>query len=451
MVSKLKMSKLFVCQVEGDSVKLIIMRGRKGEAARYRQLPLKDLVPELKRLGFNNDNMIFSLPRSLAASRYIKIPSHSPPEIERMVNLQAPRFLPYPAEELITGFEIVSLEKDGSSRINLAIAQKDTINRLLGSLSGLKRAKIDVFISSYGLCGLYNHFIPKGKGATALIDADAGGMELAVVLNGKLAFSRHSKFDASPGWKSFFIEELKKTRDSYAKEISPEPWQRIYVFGKTAFSEQVKGVLNEQAQYPVEAVTYGNSADSEASFAALTGLGLKKTKDDYFSLLPADLKAGYRRIARRKKAARIIICACAVVLIVISAFSRNLRAKAEYAKELKEQAARMAIEAKPLERIEKALRVMESRRKPDMIALNALFELHQVTPEGIYLYSFNFEEGNGISVRGQAQELNSVFEFLSSMERSPAFKRFGLKVKYAAHKKTQSGETVDFEIFGLKR
>jgi hypothetical protein len=49
-------------------------------------------------------------------------------------------------------------------------------------------------------------------------------------------------------------------------------------------------------------------------------------------------------------------------------------------------------------------------------------------------------------LRGQAEELNVVFEFASQLEKSPVLNNFNTKVKYATKKKTRTGDTVDFEI-----
>ena len=169
-----------------------------------------------KKLEYKNNLVIVSLPRNLATCRYLKVPSQNLEEIERIATLQAPHYLPYSAEELITAYQIVQTDKDGYSHINLVITHKDVVARILNIFKELKPLRLDIALSSYGLCNLYNHIRPQDNLATMIIDIDSSQIELAISVNRKLVFSRSFKLSfAQENWDNVLADEINKSRDAY--------------------------------------------------------------------------------------------------------------------------------------------------------------------------------------------------------------------------------------------
>jgi Tfp pilus assembly protein PilN len=113
--------------------------------------------------------------------------------------------------------------------------------------------------------------------------------------------------------------------------------------------------------------------------------------------------------------------------------------------------AKIAKEAKPLEEIEKKFKALENKNQKKSSSLDFLHELYQVMPEQISLTNLNYEEDGKVILRGQAAELNSVFTFVSQLEKSQILKDFNIKMRYATQKRTQAGEVVSFEIICAKR
>jgi hypothetical protein len=65
--------------------------------------------------------------------------------------------------------------------------------------------------------------------------------------------------------------------------------------------------------------------------------------------------------------------------------------------------------------------------------------------------SLSYEEANEIVLRGQAPELNAVLTFAGQLEKSVAFKKFNIKVRFATKKKIEGIELLDFEIVCTKK
>lgn len=465
-----KKKTIFICQVTEDSLKVIkCLLGhdskRQFVGLEVETIPSdtddKKLAERLnqvfKKIEYNRNPVIISLPCGNVTSRYLKIPTQVPKEIEKIIALQAPRYLPYPADELINGYQLIKTDKEGYSDINLIIVHKDIIERYFNIFKELKVTEIKISLSSYGLCNLYNYTNPEETGAVMVIDIDTYQVELAIIFQKRLLFSRSFKFiKGQANWKDLFTDEINKTQDAYLKEVSKEPLSKIVIVGNRKVSPEFVENLSRQTNLPVEVFSYTDKIDlsnnvlnsilnSDNSFASLIGLGLKDLAES-LNLLPQDIKEGTKSLSQRKERLRLILFIFGITLIWGLGIAKNLDNKAKYLKRLKIELNKIAKEANPLEKMERRLRLLESHSKKKPSSLEILYELHQIIPASISLVNLTYEEANQIILRGQTQELNFVFEFVSQIEKSAVFKNFNVKVSYATKKKTQVGEILDFEI-----
>jgi len=395
------------------------------------------------------------------AFRYLKVPTQVPREIESIVSLQASRYLPYPANELITGSQVILAGKEGYSGVNIIIVHKDVIERYLKIFKELNIKDFSIVLSSYGLGNLYSYINPQETGPVMIIDIDSYRVELVIVSDKKVSFSRFLKLNRlQANWENLFIEEINKTSDAYLKETSLETPHKIIIFGLDKNSQEFAEILNRQMALPVEVLSFSKKInfsesalnsiiDSVHSFASLIGLGLKDTEES-LNLLPQEIKEKTRKISRYKERLRIILSISCIIAIWILAMVKNLDNKVRYLERLKIELDKVAKEARPLEEIEKKLGILEIQSARKTSSLDMLYELYQAIPPQISLINFSYEEDSQIVLRGQTQELDAVFGFVSQLEKSAILKNFNVKVRYASKKKTQSGDIVDFEIICLK-
>jgi hypothetical protein len=413
----------------------------------------------LKKLEYKNEPLIISLARNLATCRYLKIPSSAPEEIEKIVNLQAGHYLPYPANELVTGYEIIQVDAQGYAYINLVIAHRDAVQKVLDLFTGIPSGQISVVLSSYGLSGFYNYFAPDEKlSPVMVIDIDSTQAELAVVLDKKLIFSRVFKLTGDSGNREKLLgEEINKSLHAYYKEVNSMPAQKVFLIG----SENYAAILKQQINLPVEVLSYdqkinlGNGLADKIlelgnSVASLIGLGLEKIPLE-LDLLPVELKAFARKIARKKENLRLAALVTAIVFVWAIGTVKNFDNKTKYLERLKIELSKVAKTAEPLGKIDKKLKFMQARLQKSLSVLDLLAELNRIVPEGVALDNFSYEDGNSVILRGHASELNQAFTFVSEIEKAKSFKNFSPKIKYATQKKLKSGESVDFEIICSKK
>lgn len=458
---------LFILQITENRlrvVKCLIANGNKCEflALEEENMPSdaadKAVIEKaghlLKKLGYSREAVVVCLPRAQATCRYIKIPTHSFAEIEKIFSLQAPRYLPYPAEELITGYQVISKEKDGYSNINLIIAHKSAIERYIKIFEELKVINPKIILSSYGLANLCQRAGPEENNILMIVDIDQQQIEVALTCKKKLLFSRAFKFSGA-----VISDEINKTRDAYLKETGGRAPDKIIVTGISSSKDFIP-VLSRDTGITAEALSYDKLGLADnllnkaltygSSFASVIGLGLRDL-DDSLNLLPAQVKDGVKKIGRQKEALRISGFICAIILVLALAAAKNLDNKRIYLKQLKTEIAEISSEAKPLEEIENRLEFIKERSKKGVSGLDILYELQKEMPGGASLISLTYEQDKHVILHGQASELSRVFEFVARLEKSAVFKNFNVKVRYATKKRIQAGEIIDFEILCTKR
>ena len=466
----LKMEKkgtIFLCSISESTVKLIKAQG--GERKAFLEAAIEQIPPALdekklsekiaslfKKLGYSGNPIILSLSRNLATCRYLKVPTLDEREIEKIVSLQAPRYLPYPANELITSYQKITADREGFSHVNLIIVHRDVIARYIKLFAELKFAKPDIILNSYGLANFYNYLSAGVSGPTMVIDIDSNNVEVVVTDKRKLFFSRYIKINRMlPAWKELLVAEVNKTIDAYLKETTGEGIQRIAVVGQSPVHQDALEALKNSLSLPGELISFDRKihisaaalnqiAKVENSFYGLIGLGLAPC-DKSLNILPADLKEQGRKQEKYKEQLNLIFIFVGIILIWVVAIAKNLNNKEQYLERIKQEVKKIEAEAKPLEDIEKRFKMIENRRQKGTSILETIRELFKILPSSITLNSLSYEEGQ-ITLRGQTPELNSVFSFVGELEKAGSFRKYNIKVRFATKKKVQAGEIVDFEI-----
>jgi len=414
----------------------------------------------LAKLGFNNHPVIICLPRNQVTCRLSKVPSQDIPEIEKIINFQSSKYLPYQASELINAFDIISKNKDGSAVINHLIVHKNAIERYLHILKALNSKYFKIVLSSYGTAGLFDSWAKNTKSAI-LIDFDADDLEILVFNSGKLLFSRAFKIaENNPSWQEELVKELSRSIEAYAKESDqPLPLNCIILSLDNNHNQAVQIIKNEfkwqveffnYLQDPKFSIDTGLKQDLviRYSFASLLGLSRLNIADN-LNLLPNDLKGEINKLKILRQRFRLLSLAGLALLFLSFGIMKDLDNKNNYLLSLKKEVGIVGKEAKDLEVIEKRIKLLESRTKSAPQVLDFLTEANKAVPDSVYLSSFSYEE-NQVIIRGQAGELNGVLEFVSGIEKSKAYADYQVKVRYATKRKTQNAEVIDFEIVCLK-
>ncbi|MBP7216461.1 MAG: PilN domain-containing protein [Candidatus Omnitrophica bacterium] len=422
---------------------------------------LESLRALLKKQEFNNNQVIICLPRSKATCRYIKIPSQNPSEIEKIISLQVSRYLPYTASELISGYQIINVDKEGYAHLNLTIVHKDVINRYLNLFKELKPERLSIILSSYGIISLCNHLDQKIQDPVMVINTDEFQVEIAIMAYNRLIFSRYfSVSGLRENLHDALVDEIKRTNDAYVREVKSEALQKLIVLSAKQNPPSFIELMGQQTHLSVKEVIYPQQirdldsfqtqiAASQTSYADLVGLAYL-TLDESFNLLPQETKTKSRSHLAYKDRMRLASIVCAIILVFSLALAKHMNNKRDYLAFLRHELTKIEGEAKSLAEIEKRFELLKKRSQKIPSSLDVLSEVHAIIPSSVTLANLLFEDDREIIIRGNAPDHALVFSFVSAIEQSPVFKTFSAKLKFATKKTTQLGEVIDFEIVCAK-
>lgn len=404
--------------------------------------------------------LIISIPRHLFTVRSLKLPAVDEAELRDMAGLQAGKQLPYPADELIWDFSIVEKRSDGYSEISLILGHRNVLDRYIKALkkAGLEADK--VILSSEALFGWY--MAASGlreeelKGQTkAIIDIDASHIDIVIIRDGVLEFSRscHVKNDLQE-----ILEEIRKTFYSYEKENS-RPIASVVLTGVEEKAAALKPLLaaTEGTAKPVEFIhpLKAGSADyreafskyldvsKDASFACALGIAynLQTLKMDF---LPPELKEERQRVGKKNRFVRTAILAGTICLVLIGIFARDYMYRDKDLALLKTRIKETDPKVKRLKEISQQINIVKQNLDMKGSAVDVLREVFAIVPPDVSISVLDFELQKALTIRGISTSMSGVFKFASDLKKSKYFE--ASEIKYAQKRIIKEKEFVDYEI-----
>jgi Tfp pilus assembly protein PilN len=433
----------FVIQITDDALKAgrcIFSAGRWQLAAsetNYADFSQEEnaataLAAMLQKLNHRREPLVIVLPRRLAVLRLLKVPSHETAEIEKMAAFWAPRYLPYSAEELITGYSIVSQDAAGYSSVNLNVIHQDEIERILRVLKQHKPLVESALVSSYGLSLWYAGFKNDKETLTLVICLDKTMGDGTIVRGPALLFSRAFALPGEAKARQDVLrEEIAKTLDAYQREHIDSRPKAVLICGDD--QQDADKLLNDLGFDRRE-----KSNEPLPGFAALAG-----AVGESLNLLPLPMKA---RLDRRRTGRRLLslgILAAGIALCLLVCAAASYQRNKLYLKALKNEIEHLSSRAQSLSQMRQRIDAWQ-RSRGGVKAADILLELHRLIPPDISLSAIEFEQGKTLVIRGRAGQLSGVFAAAGALEKSKLFSR--VKVNYATKRKVESGEAADFEL-----
>ncbi len=135
--------------------------------------------------------------------------------------------------------------------------------------------------------------------------------------------------------------------------------------------------------------------------------------------------------------------AAAVLILISIAVVNKLHQKEELLRMLESKLKSVAPSAQDIGRMKEISGIVGSESSQRARPLLVLNELYRIAPSSINLALYKYEDGK-VDIKGTASALSEVFRFVKLLDDSSYFKN--VEVKYAAKRKMQEVEFVDFEI-----
>lgn len=409
---------------------------------------LRELVGRyLRKEDCGGCPIIISLPRSDASLKLVKVPSESKEEISRIISLHASTYLPCPPDRVCVSHEVVSSDAAGYSHVNLAVVNKDIIERYRGLLDGLSAGKPRVILSSFGLSWLYNHFYPGDSEDVVFVDADRSLTEICALSKGRLSASRYFKQDClRPEWKEMFLKEMPLAAP--AKIVITGG---AYIDGLAQAVKDRTGLKIEVLSYIDKFRAFREYGMKDCSFASLLGVALHKRIEAPFIFMSAEEKKKEEKRSGALKLAKFLVLLLIFVFALSAALNFDIKNKEAYVIKIDREMDGIKSEARKLERMKARIDLFSSRPSGKSLILGILSGIYEAIPDAVSLSGFHYDAGETKTVlRGEARGIDSVFLFVSRLEGLSVLKGYKVKLNYATNKKTSQGEITNFEITCLK-
>lgn len=440
-------------------------RAKHIELSKFLQIPLTEkekpfnLSSILEASQIKIKKLVISIPRHLITQKYITLPSLDPNEVQEMVKYQIPALVPHSKEEIVFNSLVIGKEREGYSKVMVLIGTQEIIKK---QLSFLQTTKLEPDVVQLSSAALANWFFASYEGkfdskTTLILNIDSDSLDIVVVYNGKMLFSRGTTIKENAPL-SEIVLETNQTLASFEKETGKKA-DHVLLSGERNNLPEMAPSLEKELSLPVQlaepflnislakSIPEKDSLLTDLSLIRSLGLALGEveTTPQSLNFLPHSLQEK-RRIGLNKK-----LLLTKVSLAAIAFFLLTLAVSAEFYKRIfyLSKINKEIREIKPIASLVqdkyKKLEFIKKERNPGISSLAILSELYRITPDTITLNSFSLEADKGGILSGQAGELSQVFSFITTLEDSPSFNN--VKLRYASKKKIADTETVNFELY----
>lgn len=464
--------------------------------------PDKDAIKDTIRNLLKDNNVkpshvVSSIPRYLAAVKYVTLPSNNKKEIKEMLEYEAEKQIPFPIDKAEWDFQILDGESRDESSILLVAVKKNIIEEHLSLLKecGLKPDVID--INSFAIFNSINNTNQlKEKSVIALIDIGSRMLEINIIKEGVLRFTRSASVSCddltqmmqkelnidseraerlkreygliapeagelaeSPiakvtkQWLSGLIYEIRRSLDAYKVEQYGGRVEKILLIGGGAKLKGLVDILKDRLDIevgianPLKNISYSSSvsivADMEPVFASAIGLSLRENIKNSIeiNLIPAWVEEEKRLKMRRS----IRFVATSLVTLTIAAVVIALtdKAKASWSQlnRLDSQLDELNLVHSQVERVKKQKDVIEEYQWEGATILEVLLALSKFSPPDIYLTNLKFKKNEGLDFTGKAASRSSISNMVNILQRMGYFDKVELKYTEG------SGESIEFGIY----
>jgi Tfp pilus assembly PilM family ATPase/Tfp pilus assembly protein PilN len=420
----------------------------------------------LREMEVKSRQVLCILSSSLAMSKNIEIPSRDPKEIQEIINLQSGRYTPYSSEEIAIEYINIGIYRQNYSKVLLIIVPQKIIRRYLEILKEAELEPEKISIAPEGICRIYP-LITRQKSVDApisIIHMSDEYADFAVSLRNKMIFVRNIPIGVNnflvdkDMYKEKFIEEIKKTLESYQSEdIEKTPSQIILTGAQGApeVMEDIKRALDTTLYIPTVIVPYLEhfsvkkevldfiSTIKQMSFLDIMS-PLLIADELTINLIPKEVKLRQALEERGKEIIKMGILILAAFALICGILMSKLYFRSAYLEQLSRKYHSTIQEAQALEENFARIRVIRNYLSNRGYSLEVLIELFKILPPDIYLSNIKFSEEREFSIKGTSESMSTVFTLVGDMEKTAYFQN--VKTKYTTKRKENDRDLTDFQI-----
>jgi len=423
----------------------------------------KSIQSSLKSLKLSSPEVIIIIPSHATIAKNIEIPSLNEQEIREIVDLQAGRHTPYSREEIIIDYINIGAYRENYTKILLIIVTLNVIRRQIDILEKVNLKVEKVYFSPELITSFCSGALKLNKEAAVetIVHIDAHFTDFVTITKGGVLFvrsipiGRQHIFSEKERYQMRFIEEVKKSLETYQTEdIGPLP-EEIILTGSTQDGDELQDLLSQMLFIPVKIFPY-------LEHAPMASQELKKSlaagQDSFLdviaplinpdrvqiNLIPEEVKLRKKFEEKSKDFVTSGIYVMVILAILCLSLISNIFFKSSYLAKLSDKYEPVIEASKRLENNFSQIRTIKRALKSRNTAINVLAELYELTPADIQLSSIKFTLQGKFSIEGNSRTMGTVFSFIGDMEESVFFKK--VESRRTTKRRVDEGEIVDFEI-----
>ncbi len=421
-----------------------VLRGDSCRMLKEKNIPLENGIidPAIIKNFLQKERIFLSsaiscLFRHQAGVRFFIFPSSDPQEIARMVDFEAAELLPLKSEETITRHLVLNTRANGYSETLVVVTPKDEVSNLVEIYhkGGLEISAFN--LSSLAIFNCVQKFVlekkkANSKGNIIVIHFEDEAVEIIIVRNGKLGFSRGFLIDDAKNYHGVLTSEIRHSIDLFFKDTKDKNLEKIVLSGKSVDIQETAEVLKERFDIPVLI---------EQDISLSCGLALD-------NMLQVNLLSDefIKSKAKEKFKKRLFFCVFLLIINVFicgALFLTVLSNKKKYLNMLEIRAAQLKPEAQSIQNKLKKLQIIQAQLNSQTLILDAITDLINLS-SSCTLNMLSINEEKILVVRGQTNNLQDVLDFVFAIEKSSYFKNSNLN--YSSRRKIKDVEITDFEI-----
>jgi len=421
--------------INNQSCKLIKSEYKSIDEDKFNSIALKNFI---QKQGFAKNSVVSCFFRFQVGLRFYKFPSSDTSEIARMVDYEASEILPLKPEELVRRYLLLRKKDDGYTETLVVVTHKQEVLGLVQKLESIGLAVNVLNLSSFALfrC-LQVLFSGKRRalfaGNLMLIYFEDNIVEIIIVQNGRLVFSRGFVLDESKKFSEVLVSEIHYSIDSFLGKAKEKELTKIIVSGYDVDLDVVANILKDEFDF---------SLTIEKRVSLMYGLAL--ADGSQVNLLPDEFIAR-GLVGKLKK--KLLVFLFLVILIVVflgAIFFVKLNYKNIYLSELKQRMQELKPAAQAVRNKLLKVQMLKSQVNSQFMILDSITDLVKAIPDGCTLSTLSINEQGVLVIRGQAKDLQQVLDFVVTLNKSQYFKNSHLN--YSSRRKVREEETLDFEI-----
>ncbi len=395
--------------------------------------------------GITAKTVVACLPRRLVTLRFARLP-HAPPEQMRgMVTFEAQQYILFSLDEVILDYHVIDAlagnplaTGEDLDTVLLAAARRSIV---AGLMAVFEKAGLELAQLSVSALALAEH-ARDAREPVALIDIEAGEMDVAVVGDSRLLFTRATALDIQGARPEVagrrLAEEVARSFTAYQNEFRQRPLSAVFLAGSSAVgadSDLLQDSLTGLLEMPVTRLQSRllPADDPEAgAYATAVGMAMQTRPGSLspINLVPnerAELRAADTRRRRRVAAVVTTFLGLFVVgLVLQSSLAQKAKLQREALdanRDLDAANAQLDTRKKSHDRLLSLDADLARGLDRDHPVVDILAALNRALPAktDLWLTQFTFERNNLLTLRGNTKSPSAATDMVIALQKSRAF------------------------------